>query len=210
MNSNEIAKTDLLHTIFHDALGDAEAPQSETELAALRRVVKALPYSLELQSPPSKLRLEVLSSVREYERNAKQSPSNTSPAREHTAAPPIQLWKNWTNATVAGDLTIQRKEAGAWEKTGVEGVEVKQLFVDQARDYVTMLVRMAPGSSYPRHRHGGFEECYVLEGDLSVGDTMLFAGDYQRAEGGSVHGIQATQKGCLLFIVSSQQDELLV
>jgi len=35
------------------------------------------------------------------------------------------------------------------------------------------------------------------------------AGDYQRMERGATHLVQSTQAGCLLFIVSSLQDELL-
>jgi anti-sigma factor ChrR (cupin superfamily) len=71
-----------------------------------------------------------------------------------------------------------------------------------------MLVRMDPGSSYPGHLHAGVEECFVLEGELRVGEEVLRRGDYQRADEGSEHGIQWTEKGCLLLIVSSQDDEL--
>ena len=86
---------------------------------------------------------------------------------------------------------------------------MKPLFVDRERDYVTMLVRMAPGTSYPCHRHGGAEECYVLQGDLHVAGQVLHSGDHQRADDASEHGVQSTEEGCLLLIVSSQHDELL-
>jgi anti-sigma factor ChrR (cupin superfamily) len=88
-------------------------------------------------------------------------------------------------------------------------VFTKQLYVDPARDTVTMLVRMEPGSSYPPHRHGGPEECLVVEGDLRVGDVVLQAGDYQCAAGDSTHDVSTTVNGCILLIVSSQYDELL-
>jgi anti-sigma factor ChrR (cupin superfamily) len=69
---------------------------------------------------------------------------------------------------------------------------------------------MAPGTSYPAHRHGGAEECFVLEGDLRVGaDLHMRAGDFQRAEEGSVHPDQTTDHGCVLLIVSSTADEIL-
>ena len=74
---------------------------------------------------------------------------------------------------------------------------------------MTMLVRMEAGSSYPQHIHDGPEECYVLQGDLRVGDEVLGRGDYQRAAPGSRHGIQSTENGCLLFIVSSLTDEII-
>jgi anti-sigma factor ChrR (cupin superfamily) len=72
-----------------------------------------------------------------------------------------------------------------------------------------MPVRMEPGTSYPRHRHKGVEEGYVLEGDLHVGDEAMKAGDCQRAETESIHAVQSTESGCLLRIVSSTVDELV-
>jgi anti-sigma factor ChrR (cupin superfamily) len=72
-----------------------------------------------------------------------------------------------------------------------------------------MLVRMTEGASYPSHRHAAAEECLVLEGDLIVGEDVLRAGDFQRSEAGSVHPPQSTRAGCLLYILSSLEDELL-
>jgi quercetin dioxygenase-like cupin family protein len=72
-----------------------------------------------------------------------------------------------------------------------------------------MLVRMEPGSSYPGHVHGGPEECYVISGDLRVGDSLhMRAGDYQRVAAGMTHPVQSTDEGCLLLITSSLHDEL--
>ena len=100
-------------------------------------------------------------------------------------------------------------ESTGWTPTGVPGVEVRKLSVDPENDRMTFLARMAPGSSYPSHRHGGPEECFVLEGDLDVGDRRMRAGDFQRAEEGSVHPTESTREGCLLLIVSSLRDEML-
>ncbi|HVR73044.1 MAG TPA: cupin domain-containing protein [Planctomycetota bacterium] len=106
-------------------------------------------------------------------------------------------------------ITLRRAGEGDWEPTAAPGVSVKPLHVDSARRYVTMLVRMEPGSAYPDHLHAGAEECYVLQGDLRVGDETLRAGDYQHAPAGSEHEIQSTREGCLLLIVSSQDDKLV-
>jgi anti-sigma factor ChrR (cupin superfamily) len=102
-----------------------------------------------------------------------------------------------------------RAGEGEWEPTAAPGVKARTLHVDPARRYVTMLIRMEPGASYPGHRHADIEECYVLEGDLRVGGERLGAGDYQRADARSCHGVQSTEKGCLLLIVSSQEDEIV-
>lgn len=135
--------------------------------------------------------------------------------RIHAAPPPahdVQVWKEWTADPAehaATDLTYVSGDGGTWEKTAIPGVLVKKLHVDPVADRVTMLIRMAPGTSYPAHRHGGPEDCYVIEGDLSVGDLKMRAGDYQRADGGSRHVVQSTEGGCLLFLTSSLNDELL-
>lgn len=187
------------------AFEDDESLVEARNDAVFKRLAQALPFTLEAQAPPLAMKTKILSAVRASE----QTPV-AEPPHADTAAANVQLWKQWSAPPAASSsLFVLRGNDGEWEKTEVEGVEVKQLFVDQERDYVTMLVRMQPGSSYPSHRHGGFEECYVLQGDLSVGENVMRAGDYQRAAGGSVHVVQSTAQGCMLFIVSSQHDELL-
>lgn len=206
-----ISKANAPADFFHNILAETMAEVTRTSAEggdALGRVAEALPFALELQTPPPEVKTKILDAVRLHEQNAETGRVSTNRAAT-PHQPAVQLWKSWSSAPDAKALTVLRSNDGMWEKTGVEGVEVKQLFVDQARDYVTMLVRMQPGSSYPSHRHGGFEECYVISGDLAVGDTLMTAGDYQRADGGSVHVVQSTRAGCVLFIVSSRHDELL-
>ena len=119
------------------------------------------------------------------------------------------MWKHWDASGTWPEGYIAAG-AGSWEETSLAGISVKKLHVDAEQDRVTMLVRMAPGTSYPAHRHGGAEECYVLEGDLRVSDSLhMHANDFQRVEAGSVHREQSTDDGCLLLIVSSLSDELL-
>lgn len=120
-----------------------------------------------------------------------------------------QTWKDWAPCAVDQPVTVVAASESAWEGTGFAGVEVRRLFLDAAHDRATMLMRMAPGATYPAHRHGGVEECYVLDGDLRRGDVVLRAGDYQRAAPDSVHAPQASTAGCLLFVVSSLRDEIL-
>jgi anti-sigma factor ChrR (cupin superfamily) len=130
--------------------------------------------------------------------------------RRERAGAATQVWKGWaSDPEPAGGATFVFAEKGSFVPTAVPGVEVRRLFVDSANDRVTMLVRMAAGAAYPPHVHGGPEECLVLEGDLLVGSTRMRAGDYQRIGRGGVHGVQSTDAGCLLFIVSSLHDRLL-
>lgn len=132
---------------------------------------------------------------------------SSSDSIEYTPSNP-QVWKQWDDDTADISLLIRRAGDAAWEPTGIDGIESRPLFVDRERDQTTMMVRMAPGTAYPRHLHAGPEECFVLEGDLRVGNEVLRAGDYQRAAAGSHHPVQSTEGGCLLLLVSSLSDEL--
>jgi anti-sigma factor ChrR (cupin superfamily) len=118
-----------------------------------------------------------------------------------------QPWKRWPSDAKTA-MSLVRGTAGGWEPSGVDGVEVRRLFVDHAGDRITMLIRMAPGSAYPPHVHGGDEECFVVEGKLMVEDVPRQAGDYQFAPAGTRHGVQSTATGCTLLITSSAGDEL--
>ena len=135
------------------------------------------------------------------------------PAQRESNVHAAQLWKSWTT-DASGECTIvrdgQNEPAEGFEPTAIDGIQARCLFADRANDRVTMIVRMAPGTAYPAHRHGGVEECFVLEGTLSVGEeATLKAGDYQRMDGESVHPVQSTDTGCTLLLVSSFHDEIL-
>ena len=81
--------------------------------------------------------------------------------------------------------------------------------LDRERNCATTLVKMAPGARYPRHRHAGPEECYVIDGEVHISGAVLRKGDYQRAEAESIHDVQSTEGGCTLLIISSLQDRIL-
>ncbi len=154
-------------------------------------------------TPPSGLRGRLLDRVRSKE------------GAEVKGDP--QVWKNWDSAATPSEGAVEpqpgwssvRAEDTDWEETGLPGIKVRRLHVDTARQYVTMLVRMESGASYLPHRHHDAEECFVLEGELTVGGEVFRRGDYQRAEAGSVHGVQSTETGCTLLILSSTQDIIL-
>jgi len=108
-----------------------------------------------------------------------------------------------------GGLDLAFSADAVWEKSSIEGIEMRTLSIDEAADRATVLIRMGAGTSYPSHRHGGPEECYVIAGDLTTGDIRMRAGDYKLAHKGSVDSLQSTENGCLLLIVSSLRDEVL-
>jgi anti-sigma factor ChrR (cupin superfamily) len=97
----------------------------------------------------------------------------------------------------------------SWEGTAIKDIEAKVLFRDPYNGMVTQLVRMAPGTSYPRHRHADKEECYVLEGDVTISGVEMKSGDYCRAEPGSIHTELSTHGGCKVILIASERNELL-
>jgi anti-sigma factor ChrR (cupin superfamily) len=147
--------------------------------------------------------------TRLFERIRAPRPTEGRVGGESTETSKTQPWKSWPAGAAPGGFAFVPSQSADWEKTDIEGIETRRLFADPANDRVTMLVRMAPGTSYPGHVHGGPEDCYVLEGDLRVGELTMRKGDFQRAEKGSRHVRQSTEGGCVLLLVSSMQDRLI-
>lgn len=169
------------------ASGDGPLARAVTELDA---VTSTLAHLVDPIAPRAETRDAVLDAV-DLDTNSSQ-----------------QVWRGWKD-TPTDELFTLAADAGGWEPTGVEGIEVRRLFVDRPANRMTAMFRMAPGAEYVPHVHDGAEECYVLQGDLHVGDVVLRAGDYQRAPAGSTHGVQWTENGCVLLISSSLSDEVI-
>jgi len=121
----------------------------------------------------------------------------------------IQVWRKWGASEGEADGPTIIPATEDFQATGVDGVSVRKLHVDPVSAQATMLVRMEPGSAYPAHRHAADEICYVLEGELAVGEQRMAAGDFQHVSRGQVHQVQSTTAGCLLLITSSLNDEIL-
>jgi anti-sigma factor ChrR (cupin superfamily) len=153
-------------------------------------------------TPPAPLRAQVLAAARAARDGAGDAPPQQRPSEA------IQVWAKWTGAAARELTTVPGSDEG-WQRTGVAGVSVRPLYVDEQKDLVTMLIRMEAGTAWPRHRHAEDEQCFVLAGDLRVGDEHLHAGDFQFAPADTIHGIQRTEGGCTLLLVSSRHDELL-
>ncbi|ETV99373.1 hypothetical protein H310_08086 [Aphanomyces invadans] len=64
----------------------------------------------------------------------------------------------------------------------------------------TTLVRYAPNSSFPPHKHGAGEEFLVLEGTFNDEHGAYPAGTYVRNEIGSVHAPSIGSDGCLILV----------
>ena len=95
-----------------------------------------------------------------------------------------------------------------WEEVA-PGISCKLLATDTEKNRVSMLVRLAPGTDYPPHRHAGVEELYLLHGELMIDDKKLYPGDYNRAEADSVDHRVWSETGCTCVLLTSIEDVLL-
>jgi ChrR Cupin-like domain len=104
-----------------------------------------------------------------------------------------------SETALSGTLT-RRAGTGVWTEMS-PGVTYSILFDDPVTKRRSMLVRALPGATYESHFHDeGHEECLVLEGDLTMGDLKLSAGDFHLAAKGSSHPPAYSATGCLLHI----------
>jgi hypothetical protein len=85
--------------------------------------------------------------------------------------PSAPLWERLAErvATETGQAPLGLAPARPAEPEWLEpapGISCKLLATDTDRNLVSMLVRLAPGTDYPAHRHAGVEELHLLEGVL--------------------------------------------
>lgn len=84
-----------------------------------------------------------------------------------------------------GTYTIDL-DAGEWEPFD-QGIERKLLIADQGDGTETSVYRLEPGARFVSHEHTHQESCWVVEGDILVGDHLVEAGAMHVAEIGYEH-----------------------
>jgi hypothetical protein len=102
--------------------------------------------------------------------------------------------------------------APQWSEPGWEqvapGIECKLLADDAENHRVSMLVRLAPGASYPAHTHAGVEELHLLDGELWINGHKLVSGDYNYGAPGALDESVWSETGCTCVLVTSVKDVL--
>ena len=94
-----------------------------------------------------------------------------------------------------------------WEQVA-PGIECKLLATDSENHRVSMLVRLAPGASYPPHTHAGVEELHLLAGELWIDDQKLFPGDYNYGAPAASDEHVWSETGCTCVLITSTRDLL--
>ncbi len=103
----------------------------------------------------------------------------------------------------------QQAETVQWQPYAlVPQTMLGTLLVDETAREVQCFVRAIGSVTFPRHRHAQSEEIVVLEGDLEIGGQVYRSGDRVISASGTDHQ-PATQNGCLLFLRTSIDDEIL-
>jgi len=94
-----------------------------------------------------------------------------------------------------------------WEQVA-PGIQCKLLAGDAERRRISMLVRLAPGASYPAHTHAGVEELHLLDGELWIDERKLLPGDYNYGPPGASDERVWSETGCTCLLVTSTADVL--
>jgi hypothetical protein len=99
---------------------------------------------------------------------------------------------------------IRRDEA--WQPHPIPGITVKVLSVDHKSGVATLLIKAAPGTTYPAHHHSGPEGCYVIEGEVLVAGRRIGPGDFHLADADSDHDPLYTETGATVLLVCAAAD----
>ncbi len=100
----------------------------------------------------------------------------------------------------AGTFTV-RADDQPWEPFD-EGIERKVLVPPGNDGLETALYRLQLGAKLVSHAHTHRELCWVLEGELVVGDHVVHPGELHVAEAGGVHPEITARRAALLLIHS--------
>jgi ChrR Cupin-like domain len=179
----ELASVYALQSLPASAVARAEAhiascPECQRELESLRPVISRF------VSWPT----DVLRPTRSlHERLALRIAEETG---KQPMLPPPQQWSE-----------------PEWEQVA-PGIECKLLATDLEWHRVSMLVRLAPGASYPAHTHAGAEELHLLDGELWIDGRKLVPGDYNYGAAGAGDERVWSETGCTCVLVTSTKDVL--
>jgi anti-sigma factor ChrR (cupin superfamily) len=128
--------------------------------------------------------------------------------------PPTPLWGRLVERIAAdsgGQPSLEPEtrwiDEPDWKEVA-PGISCKLLATDEARERVSMLVRLAPGAAYPPHSHAGVEELHLLDGELWIDDRKLYPGDYNRGEPGTRDTRVWSETGCTCVLLTSYRDVL--
>lgn len=99
-----------------------------------------------------------------------------------------------------GTYTVKDSKAD-WEPFA-EGIERRVVLPDAGEGVETALYKLEPGARFTTHSHTHQESCWVVDGDVLVGDHLVQQGDMHVAEPGYDHPEIVARTSALLLIRS--------
>ena len=105
-------------------------------------------------------------------------------------------------------ILIKRPDDQPWKRF-IPGIDRKILHTDPERRYRSYLLRFEPGAKLFKHSHPEVEEILVVSGDVHISGLHMREGDYCRASAESVHEEAWSDNGCVIFVVSSMDNQVV-
>lgn len=167
--------------VFEDLISSFD--EGMKDLSELERTVEALAFAVEPAVPSSNVKENLFTQINQDIEN-----------------------KTKANLTELSQSVSVRADEGEWIKFE-KGIQIKSLFKDPINQTVTTLMRLRPGSIIPRHKHIGIEQCYIIEGDMVLGDKSYNAGDYFCAMPDTIHEPITSVNGGMILLVSPEHYE---
>jgi anti-sigma factor ChrR (cupin superfamily) len=138
-----------------------------------------------------------------------QAPSPALRERMLALLPNVAATAGIGESELAPGIMIVRNEEKPWQETGIPGIRRKLLHFDPKRKFSSNLVSMKAGSVYPSHWHADLEELFMLSGQVTLSGHKLTAGDYCRAEPGTIHASVIATSDCVFIALASSKNQFL-
>jgi predicted ChrR family anti-sigma factor len=164
------------------------------EVTAFEETAAQLPFALAETSPAPSLRTRLLNRI----------------ADKDVAASALAVPLKAPIPDLPAGMHVVMGGAGEWVETPLPGVRYKDLYESKDAHMATRLVQLDAGAGYPAHKHAAAEQCWVLSGDLHFGQAVFHGGDFLVAPEDSLHPPSFSENGCLLLIVASVHDEVIM
>ncbi len=102
--------------------------------------------------------------------------------------PPAAVWVGISQRLgfVTSGIRSTFSDEGSWIARKA-GIEIKYLEVNPGDVARTALLRMAADAILEPHLHASTERCFIVEGEVTIGESVFRKGDYHIAPVGTVH-----------------------
>ena len=91
----------------------------------------------------------------------------------------------------------------------IKGMSWHKISYEKEKGQGSYILKMDPGAKSILHEHIGYEEFYMLDGELIDVDGKVFKkGDFISFEPGSKHS-SSTEKGCLILVFMRSRNKAI-